>query len=109
MPLTRRVLTRGGALIAAAAALPTRPSRGEPALLVRRSIGGLVAEQSPLIESYRRGVDTMMKRPVTDKTSWWFQANIHDAPDEEMAKHRPLAAYWQQCPHKNYFFLSWHR
>jgi tyrosinase len=95
--------------MAAAAALPTRPSRSEPALLVRRSIGGLIAEQSPLIESYRRGVDTMMKRPVTEKTSWWFQANIHDAPDEEMAKHRPLAAYWQQCPHKNYFFLSWHR
>jgi hypothetical protein len=108
MRLTRRGFAQGSAAIAAAAILP-RASAGEETVRVRRSIGDLIREQSPLVESYRRGVDEMMKRDVVDKTSWWFQANIHDLPDEELAKLRSFERYWRQCPHKNYFFLSWHR
>src|SRR6267142_3991824 len=108
MSLTRRAFARAGAALAAATILPVS-SKAQPALMVRRSINELIAEQSPLIESYRRAVDVMMARDVTDKTSWWFQANIHSLPDEELAQLRSHAAYWQKCPHKNYFFTSWHR
>jgi tyrosinase len=112
MTLMRRVFVQGSAALAAAAVLPkvmSGPSAAQEPVRVRRSIGDLVREQSPLVESYRRGVDEMMKRDVVDKTSWWFQANIHDLPDEELAKMRSLGRYWRQCPHRNYFFLSWHR
>ena len=108
MRLTRRGFAQGSAAVVAAAILP-RGAAGQEAVRLRRSIGDLIREQSPLVESYRRGVDEMMKRDVVDKTSWWFQANIHDLPDEELAKLRSFERYWRQCPHKNYFFLSWHR
>jgi tyrosinase len=108
MSLTRRAFARAGAALAAATILPV-PGKAQPALMVRRSLNELIVEQSPLIESYRRAVDVMMKRDVTDKTSWWFQANIHSLPDEEAAQLRSYAAYWHKCPHKNYFFPSWHR
>src|SRR5882757_5541660 len=108
MPLTRRVFAQGSAALAAAAVVPRLVAAQQP-VRVRRAIGDLVREQSPLVESYRRGVDVMMKRDAFDKTSWWFQANIHDLSDEELAKMRSLERYWRQCPHKNYFFLSWHR
>jgi hypothetical protein len=107
--LTRRAFAHGGAAVAAATILPARSSMGQAPLKVRRSISDLIREQSPLIESYRRGVDAMMKRNITDKTSWWFQANIHDGPDDDYAKFPQFAPYWGQCPHRNYFFLSWHR
>jgi tyrosinase len=107
MLLTRRVFAQGSAALAAAVVYG--PSAAQEPLRVRRSIGDLIREQSPLVESYRRGVDVMMQRDVVDKTSWWFQANIHDLPDEELAKMRSHGRYWRQCPHRNYFFLSWHR
>src|SRR4051794_19542033 len=108
MTLNRRDFARTGAALAASAILPGR-ARAQTPLRVRRSIVDLIREQSPVIESYRRGVDVMMKRDVFDRTSWWFQANIHDVPDEEIAQLQSIAKYWQQCPHRNYFFLSWHR
>ncbi|MEA2902947.1 MAG: polyphenol oxidase [Alphaproteobacteria bacterium] len=106
MPLTRRAFAGGSAILAAAAILP---ARAQPALMVRRSINDLIREQSPIVDSYRRGVDAMMKRPITDRTSWWFQANIHDHSDVEGAQWPSYASYWKKCPHKNYFFLNWHR
>src|ERR1700760_2564998 len=115
--LTRRRFTHGGAALAVAAALPRRsiaqdaPSATRAgARYVRRSIGDLIRERSPTIESYRRGVDVMMQRPMTDKTSWLFQAAIHGLPEDAITEQlKPLKSYWQQCPHGNYFFLSWHR
>jgi hypothetical protein len=108
--LTRRTLARGGVAVAVAAILPARRSAGQETMLVRRSIGDLVGEQSPVIDAYRRGVDVMMKRDIRDKTSWLFQAAIHDIAHEEITEPlKPLAKYWQRCPHQNYFFLSWHR
>jgi Common central domain of tyrosinase/Polyphenol oxidase middle domain len=119
MTLTRRGFAQGGAALAAAAIVPSLPAAGQGApkqaapkqttLKVRRSIGELIRENSPIVESYRRGVDVMMQRDLSDKTSWWFQANVHSLPDDELAKFKSLERYWRQCPHKNYFFLSWHR
>ena len=109
MSLTRREFTRGGAAIAAAAMLPGR-SHGADLVLVRRSVAELVREQSPLLESYRRAVDVMMQREVTDRTSWWFQANIVGAAEAGITGPvKPLAKYWRQCPRRTYFILSWQR
>jgi len=107
--ITRRQLARGGATLAVAAILPARTSRAQGSLRVRRSINDLIRENSPLVESYRRAVDVMMKRDISDKTSWWFQANTHDAPEDNYAMMPSLSEFWGQCPHKNYFFVSWHR
>jgi hypothetical protein len=54
MSLTRRRFAQGSAALAAAANVPTRPATGQGTLKVRRSVGDLIREQSPLIESYRR-------------------------------------------------------
>src|SRR5262249_2681867 len=109
--LTRRRFTQGSAALAAAAILPRTATAQEPqaeapaatpqaARYVRRSIGDLIRDNSPLIESYKRGVDVMMQRPITDKTSWLFQAAIHDIADEQITDElKPLMRYWQQCPH----------
>jgi tyrosinase len=105
MTVTRRALARAGAALAAAALLPISRAPGQAQVHVRRSLDNLVREQSPLLESYRRGADEMMKRNVTDKTSWWFQANIHGT----QATHSEFEGYWRQCPYKTYFFLSWQR
>src|SRR5436853_489188 len=82
----------------AAAILPA-PARAQAPMFVRRSIGDLIREESPTIESFRRGVAAMMQRDITDKTSWWFWANIHGVPEAEAAQLRSLAKYWEQCPH----------
>ncbi|MGH6768061.1 MAG: tyrosinase family protein [Xanthobacteraceae bacterium] len=109
MGLTRRAFARGGAALAAAALAPRRAWSAD-IVLVRRSIGDLIRDESPLIASYRRAVDEMMKRDVADKTSWAFQANIYGIVDAEITDSRkPLAKYWRQGPHRTYFFLSWQR
>jgi Common central domain of tyrosinase/Polyphenol oxidase middle domain len=68
---------------------------------VRKNIDSLNAYQ---IATFRRGVQAMKSRPVTDPTSWLFQANIHGVPFNE-GEH-PI---WNQCEHGTLFFLSWHR
>jgi hypothetical protein len=109
MALTRRQFTRAGTAAAMAAVLPA-PARGADLVQVRRSVGSLAREKSALLESYRRAVDVMMQRDVTDKTSWWFQANIYGAAKADIAGPlKPLAKYWRQCPRRTYFFLSWQR
>jgi tyrosinase len=109
MGLTRRAFTRGGAALAAAALAP-KLATGADVVRVRRSIGALVRENSPLIDAYRRAVDLMMKRDIADKTSWWFQANICGVAAADIAAPaRTLAKYWRQCPRRTYFFLSWQR
>ncbi len=109
MKLSRRAFNRGTAAVAAATLLPAR-SRAADIVHVRRSIADLTRENSALIESYRRAVEAMMERPVTDKTSWRFQANMVGAAASEIGGDtQPLAKYWRQNPRKSYFFLSWQR
>ena len=111
MTLTRRAFSRGGAAVAASVLLPAR-SRAADLVLVRRSVADLTREKSPLLDSYRRAVEVMMQRDVTDKTSWWFQANIYGAAEAAITGPvRPLAKYWRQSERqrKTSFFLSWSR
>jgi Common central domain of tyrosinase/Polyphenol oxidase middle domain len=107
MKLTRRAFARGGAAVAAAAILPARAT---DIVQVRRSVDALIRDKSPLLDSYRRAVDVMMKRDIADKTSWWFQANVYGLTESSIAGSiRPLAKYWRQCPRWTYFFLGWQR
>lgn len=109
MKLSRRTFNRGAAAIAAATLVPNRP-RAQGLVPVRYSIAALTRDNSPLIESYRRAVEAMMARPVTDKTSWQFQANmVGVAASEITGELQSLATYWQQNPRKSYFFLAWQR
>jgi Common central domain of tyrosinase/Polyphenol oxidase middle domain len=109
MKFSRREACAGGAMVAAAALFPFR-SRAVGIVHVRRSLADLMRENSPSIESYRRAVDVMMARSVTDKTSWLFQANMVGVAAREIAGETlPLAKYWRQSPRKNYLFLAWQR
>ena len=82
------------------------PFSGVPFLqpFTRPSVATLSSAQ---IASLRHGIQVMMSRPVTDPTSYRFQANIHGTYDtpttpEEMAS-------WNQCEHGSFYFFSWHR
>jgi tyrosinase-like protein/polyphenol oxidase-like protein len=45
----------------------------------------------------------MQARPISDPTSWTYQAAMHGT-------HRtPADAHWNQCQHQGWFFLPWHR
>jgi hypothetical protein len=114
--VSRREILIGGAAVALtithgefsilASAQPTR--------YVRRNIYDLATRNDPVLASYARAVDAMMKLPIDDPTSWWFQANIHDYPNSPAG---PLDAFtaaskvsfFNKCPHGNFHFLSWHR
>ncbi|WP_047236859.1 tyrosinase family protein [Chromobacterium subtsugae] len=66
---------------------------------------------------YAKAVREMMRRPITNPTSWRFQAAMHgfdrasweDAgylePDEKL----PHQTHWNQCQHQTWYFLPWHR
>ncbi len=77
-----------------------------PALepFTRRSVASLSAAE---IASLRKGVQVMMSRPVTDPTSYAFQANIHgtSANPTDPAE----SASWNDCEHGSFFFTAWHR
>ncbi len=69
---------------------------------VRENIATFI--QSPeKVEALRTGIRVMQSRPVTNPTSWDYQANIHGTTDG-----RNLRA-WNTCSHGNFFFFPWHR
>jgi hypothetical protein len=106
---TRRDLLAGGAALALAA--PFQPARAQPALYVRQSIATLVRERSPRLESFRRGVDAMMRLPTWDKRNWWFQANIFGVAAAQVPPEMQTFAgrFFNASPFANYFVLSWRR
>ncbi|HMH34081.1 MAG TPA: tyrosinase family protein, partial [Puia sp.] len=69
---------------------------------VRKNIYSLPATD-PIVIDYQKGVAVMKTRPITDPTSWDYQANMHGTDE---AKLLPL---WATCQHGSYYFLSWHR
>lgn len=75
------------------------------AVMVRKNVYNLTAGE---INSIRAGVAAMKALPVSDKTSWQYQAAIHGTILP--AAGNPL---WNTCTHSPspnaIFFLSWHR
>jgi tyrosinase len=101
MPLSRRHVMLKGAVIGAGLISTNVPglkalAAGQQPL--RRSLQGL-AWNDPIVSTYRDAVAMMKQKPASDKASWVSLAGIHGAS--------PSAYHF--CPHKNWYFLPWHR
>ena len=77
-----------------------------------------LTEWDPTLLWYARAVKGMSARPITDPTSWRYQAAIHDyirtrdplaVNGETMPSSADQTKYWRQCQHGSWFFLPWHR
>jgi Common central domain of tyrosinase/Polyphenol oxidase middle domain len=82
------------------------PFSGVPFLqpFTRQSIASLTAVQ---ITALQAGLQVMMSRPVTDPTSYRFQANIHGTEDTATTPEEMQS--WDQCEHGSFYFPPWHR
>lgn len=70
------------------------------------------------IDWYARAIGEMQSRPITDNTSWRWQAAVHGyrpgsdplaKPGEAMPSSAEQRRYWRQCQHRTWYFLPWHR
>jgi tyrosinase len=84
---------------------------------IRRNVWKLPSGDQTLVW-YGRAIGEMQKRPITDPTSWRFQAAIHDyvrasdplaKPGEKLPSLTIRRRFWSQCQHGSWFFLPWHR
>src|SRR6185295_2526341 len=84
---------------------------------MRRDVWKL-ATWDPILFWYAKAVTAMKARPLTDPTSWRYQAAIHEynrshdpfaAPGDSLPPAAERQKYWNQCQHNSWFFLSWHR
>jgi tyrosinase len=83
----------------------------------REDLWGL-SDWDPTLLWYARGVAAMQKKPITDPTSWRYQAAVHDytrstdplaVKGEAMPSPADQKKFWKQCQHGSWFFLPWHR
>src|SRR3954453_7364846 len=77
------------------------------AVRIRKSVWSL-PHGDPILSWYRKAVEELLKRPVTDPTSWRYLAAVHGVP-ENMSTPSAAAKFWDQCQHQSWFFLPWHR
>ena len=84
---------------------------------VRKNVWKL-PDWDPIIDWYARAIAEMQTRPLSDPTSWRYQAAIHDYlrgsdPNAKPADKLPSASdqktFWSQCQHGSWYFLPWHR
>ena len=68
---------------------------------VRPNINTLTAAQ---LTALRAGVTAMQARPISDPTSWAYQAAMHGSNAAP-----PANSLWNNCQHRNEYFLAWHR
>jgi tyrosinase len=85
---------------------------------VRRDVWKLGTSWADPILWYARAVAAMQKRPITDPTSWRYQAAIHEyfaaedplaQPGEQLPSSADQRRFWTQCQHQSWYFLPWHR
>jgi hypothetical protein len=57
----------------------------------------------PTLVWYERAVGAMQHRPVSDVTSWAYQAAIHGTT------RRSRRRSWNSCEHGGWYFFPWHR
>lgn len=84
-------------------------------LRTRRDVWKLPPGDTTL-EWYGKAVAELQTRPISDPTSWRYQAAIHDyntatdpfrSPNDRLPANR--AQFWRQCQHGCSYFLPWHR
>jgi hypothetical protein len=73
---------------------------------IRRSIWDLEAATAwdPVTLAYANAVKAMQARPLSDPTSWEYQAAIHGRSGPAQP-----GAVWNECQHGSWYFLPWHR
>jgi|GEM_PF-1383720 len=81
-----------------AAATPT----AAPTVLPRERFQVFAANATKL-KKFNDAVKVMKSRPVTDKTSWGYWANIHGLIGAS------TDPQWNQCRHAQWWFVAWHR
>lgn len=74
--------------------------KASPSPLVRKNIYSLSPAE---INSIKTGIAAMKALPITNKTSWLYQAAIHGTTSG------PPQPSWNTCQHGTQFFFSWHR
>jgi tyrosinase len=93
------------------------------AVRIRRDVWKLQAEHTgddwpPTLLWYARAVASLQSRPISNPTSWRYQAAIHDydpSSDPLGNDGEPLPGpgdqerFWAQCQHGSWYFLPWHR
>lgn len=84
---------------------------------VRKNIWNLGGGWNETTLWYAKAVRAMREKPITDPTSWCYQAALHGfnqtlwenngylTPEDKL----PEAIHWEQCQHKTWYFLPWHR
>ena len=75
---------------------------------VRRDVWSLGSEQQPwhpVLLGYARAVAAMQQLPLSEPTSWRYQAAIHGIAGALP----PPGAPWNECQHATWYFLPWHR
>jgi tyrosinase len=70
------------------------------AVMVRKNVYNLSAAE---ITSLKNGIAAMKALPLTNTTSWQYQAAIHGTT---LGNNLPS---WNSCQHGTQFFFSWHR
>jgi hypothetical protein len=70
-----------------------------------------LAADDPIITAYADTVAAMMAKPISDPTSWGYQAAIHGIdPGLPLPPGvSQLLPQWNQCQHYSWYFLPWHR
>ena len=103
-------------------------AKGNGNSILMRKNAMAMATWDPVLLWYAKAVEKMRTRPITDPTSWLYQAAIHgytNDPKEDQygaafwaglvkgQKNMPTkgdqTTFWRQCQHGSWYFLPWHR
>jgi tyrosinase len=80
----------------------TPPAAPLPAVMLRKNVYSLTAAE---ITSLKNGITAMKALPISNPTSWLYQAAIHGTTTT------PALPSWNTCHQAgaSFFFLAWHR
>lgn len=84
---------------------------------IRKNVWKL-PDWDPILDWYARAIADMQTRPMSDPTSWRYQAAIHDysrgadplaKSTDRLPSTSDQRTFWSQCQHGSWYFLPWHR
>lgn len=81
----------------------TPPPVFNPTLVLPRERFQVFAANATKLKKFTDAVAKMKSRPITDKTSWAYWANIHGVMGSS------TDPQWNQCRHAHWWFVAWHR
>lgn len=89
--------------VCSAKAQPPAASPAASPAIFRRERFQVFAQSATKLKKFSDAVKVMKNRPVTDKTSWAYWANIHGVMGSS------TDPQWNQCRHAQWWFVAWHR